>query len=240
MDETGTNTKMPSVIAHRDHSARLRGRGPLGQRVVGKIPWGHWKTTTFVAGLRQDGISAPLVLDGAMNRDAFEAYLDQVLAPTLKPGDIVITDNLPAHKGEEVRRIIEARNASLGSCHPTRPTSNPIELAFAKLNTLLRTAAEPTLGALWDRIGAILDAFTPQECSNYLRHAALAPLLPRARSLWTSPAEWDVLGAATGRTRPLATSLSRQASAGGTMVARCWAQEGSLAGRSPRRGKAPW
>jgi len=165
VDETGANTKM----------ARRRGRGPRGQRVVGKAPWGHWKTTTFVAGLRQDGISAPFVLDGAMNRTAFEAYVDQVLAPTLRPGDIVIMDNLPAHKGETVRRLIEARQASLRLLPPYSPDLNPIEMTFAKLKTLLRTAAERTVGALWDTIGSILDAFTPQECSNYLRHAGYAP-----------------------------------------------------------------
>ena len=164
VDETGANTKM----------ARLRGRGPRGQRVVGKVPWGHWKTTTFVAGLRQDGIGAPFVLDGAMNRATFEAYVDQVLAPTLKPGDIVIMDNLPAHKGDKVRRLIEGRQASLRLLPPYSPDLNPIELSFAKLKTLLRTAAERTVGALWDRICTALDAFTPQECSNYFRHAGYA------------------------------------------------------------------
>ncbi len=165
VDETGTNTKM----------ARLRGRCPRGQRLIGKVPWGHWKTTTFVAGLRADGISAPFVLDGAMNRDAFETYVDQVLAPTLSAGDIVIMDNLPAHKGETVRRLIEARQASLLLLPPYSPDLNPIEMAFSKLKTLLRTAAERTVGALWDRIGTVLDAFKPDECSNYFRHAGYAP-----------------------------------------------------------------
>lgn len=164
VDETGANTKM----------ARLRGRGPRGQRVVGKVPWGHWKTTTFVAGLRQDGMTAPFVLDGAMNRVTFEAYVEQVLGPTLKPGDIVILDNLPAHKGETVRRLIEDRGATLLPLPPYSPDLNPIEMAFAKLKTLLRTAAERTVAALWDRIGAVLDAFTPQECANYLKHAGYA------------------------------------------------------------------
>jgi len=173
VDETGAHTRM----------ARRRGRGPRGQRVVGQAPWGHWKTTPFVAGLRQDGISAPFVLDGAMNRTAFEAYVDQVLAPTLRPGDIVIMDNLPAHKGETVRRLIEARQASLRLLPPYSPDPgsspgqalNPIEMTCAKRTTRLRTAAERTLGALWDTIGSVLDAFTPQECSNYLRHAGYAP-----------------------------------------------------------------
>ena len=155
--------------------ARLRGRCPRGQRLIGKVPWGHWKTTTFVAGLRADGISAPCVIDRAMNRETFEAYVDQVLAPTLSPGDIVIMDNLPAHKGDTVRQLIEARQASLLLLPPYSPDLNPIEMAFAKLKTLLRTAAERTVAALWDRIGSVLDAFTPEECSNYFTRAGYAP-----------------------------------------------------------------
>ena len=151
--------------------ARLRGRCLKGRRLIGKAPWGHWKTTTFVAGLRADQISAPFVLDGAMNRNAFEAYVAKVLGPTLSDGDIVVMDNLPAHKGETVRALIEARGARLLLLPPYSPDLNPIEMAFAKLKTLLRTAAERTVGALWDRIGIVLDAFTSQECANYLRHA---------------------------------------------------------------------
>lgn len=164
VDETGTSTKM----------TRLRGRCLKGRRLIGKAPWGHWKTTTFVAGLRADQISAPFVLDGAMNRDAFEAYVGRVLGPTLSDGDIVIMDNLPAHKGETVRNLIEARGAKLLLLPPYSPDLNPIEMAFAKLKALLRTAAERTVGALWDRIGSVLDAFTPQECANYLKHAGYA------------------------------------------------------------------
>lgn len=143
IDETGTSTKM----------VRTRGRGPVGRRVIGKAPFGHWKTTTFTAGLRCDGITAPFVLDGAMNRDAFLAYVEKVLGPTLKPGDLVVMDNLPAHKGEKVRTLIEARGAKLRFLPPYSPDLNPIELAFAKLKTLLRKAAERTRDALWDRIG---------------------------------------------------------------------------------------
>ena len=161
VDETGANTQM----------TRLYGRGPRGQRVIGKVPRGHWKTTTFVAGLRQSGLAAPFVLDGAMNRTSFEAYVERILGPTLKPGDIVIMDNLPAHKGGKVRQMIEGRGATLLLLPPYSPDLNPIERAFAKLKALLRAAAERTIPTLWDRIGSLLDAFAPQECPNYLAHA---------------------------------------------------------------------
>ena len=149
---------------------KTRGRGPVGRRVIGKPPFGHWKTTTFTAGLRLDGITAPFVLDGAMNRDAFLAYVQKVLGPTLKPGDVVIMDNLPAHKGEKVRALIEATGAKLLFLPPYSPDLNPIELVFAKLKTLLRKAAERTRDGLWDRIATVLAAFTPLECANYFRH----------------------------------------------------------------------
>jgi len=164
VDETGTNTKM--VKGH--------GRCPTNQRLIGRQPFGHWKTTTFTAGLRCNGVTAPFVLDGAMNRDAFLVYVEKVLGPTLSQGDIVIMDNLPAHKGDAVRQLIEARGATLRFLPPYSPDLNPIELAFSKLKTLLRKAAERTMGALWDRIGQVLDAFTPQECANYLRHDGYA------------------------------------------------------------------
>ena len=164
VDETGTNTKM----------VRAYGRCRRGQRLIGRQPFGHWKTTTFTAGLRCDGITAPWVLDGAMNRQAFLVYIDKVLGPTLKPGDIVVMDNLPAHKGEIVRNRIEATGARLLLLPPYSPDLNPIELAFSKLKALLRKAAERTMGALWDRIGQVLKAFTPQECANYFRHDGYA------------------------------------------------------------------
>lgn len=164
VDETGTNTKM----------VKTRGRCRKGRRLIGKAPFGHWKTTTFTAALRRDGITAPFVLDGAMNRDAFLVYVDKVLGPTLKPADLVIMDNLPAHKGEKVRTLIEATGARLLFLPPYSPDLNPIELAFAKLKTLLRKAGERTRDALWDRIGTVLDAFTPQECANYFRHDGYA------------------------------------------------------------------
>ena len=146
--------------------ARLRGRAPRGQRLRVPIPHGHWKTTTFVAGLRQDGIVAPFVLDGPINRDAFEAYVAQVLVPELQPGDTVIMDNLSSHKGPRVRELIEAAGARLLYLPPYSPDFNPIENAFAKLKALLRKAAERTLEGLWTAIGRLVDVFTPNECTN--------------------------------------------------------------------------
>ena len=155
--------------------ARLRGRAPKGERLRAGIPHGHWKTTTFVAGLRLTGLAAPMVIDGPINAIAFQAYIDQVLVPELRPGDIVVMDNLGSHKGSAVRRAIEAAGASLLYLPPYSPDFNPIENAFAKLKALLRKAAERTVGALWDRIGLTLDAFTPTECVNYFRAAGYEP-----------------------------------------------------------------
>ena len=153
---------------------KTHGRGPVGRRVIGKPPFGHWNTTTFTAGLRLDGITAPFVLDGAMNRDAFLTYIEKILGPTLKPGDLVVMDNLPAHKGDKVRALIKARGAELRFLPPYSPDLNPIELVFAKLKTLLRKAAERSRDGLWDRIGTVLEAFTPAECANYFRHDGYA------------------------------------------------------------------
>lgn len=155
--------------------ARLRGRAPKGERLRAGVPHGHWKTTTFVAGLRVDGIAAPMVLDGPINRDAFQAYVDQVLVPELKSGDVVVMDNLSSHKGRDVRRSIEAAGARLLYLPPYSPDFNPIENAFAKLKALLRKAAERSVGALWDRIGILLEAFTPAECANYFAAAGYEP-----------------------------------------------------------------
>ena len=155
--------------------ARLRGRARKGERLRAGIPHGHWKTTTFVAGLRLDGIAAPMVLDGPINRDAFQAYVDQVLVPELKPGDVVLMDNLSSHKGPAVRRAIEAAGANLLYLPPYSPDFNPIEKAFAKLKALLRKAAVRTIGALWDQIGTILNLFTPAECANYFKAAGYDP-----------------------------------------------------------------
>lgn len=128
-----------------------------------------------VAGLRVGEIGAPCVLDGPMNRAAFEAYVEQMLAPTLSDGDIVVMDNLPAHKGARVRELIEATGARLLLLPPYSPDLNPIEMAFSKLKTLLRAVAERTIDALWDRIGQLLDAITPQDCANFFRHAGYGP-----------------------------------------------------------------
>jgi transposase len=165
IDETGTSTNM----------ARLRGRCRRGERLVGRVPHGHWKITTFVAGLRCDAITAPFVIDRPMNGAIFRAYLKHCLIPTLAPGDIVIMDNLPAHKVTGVRDAIEAAGARLAYLPPYSPDFNPIEQFFAKLKALLRKAAERSIEALWDRIGQLLDHFTPEECANYLRHAGYAP-----------------------------------------------------------------
>lgn len=153
---------------------RTRGRCKRGQRLIGKVPFGHWKTTTFVAGLRCGALTAPFVIDAPMNRDIFLAYLRECLAPTLVAGDIVIMDNLPSHKVAGVRETIEAAGAKLIYLPPYSPDLNPIEMAFSKLKALLRKAAEQTIPALWDRIGELIDAFTPQECANYFKHAGYA------------------------------------------------------------------
>jgi transposase len=155
--------------------ARLRGRAPKGERLRAGIPHGHWKTTTFVAGLRLDGIAAPMVLDGPINRDAFQAYVDQVLVPELSPGDVVVMDNLSSHKGPAVRNAIEAAGASLLYLPPYSPDFNPIENAFSKLKALLRKAATRTVDALWTAIGRLIDLFTPAECANFFRAAGYEP-----------------------------------------------------------------
>jgi transposase len=164
LDETGTKTNM----------ARIRGRCKRGQRLIGKVPFGHWKTTTFVAGLRCGALTAPFVIDAPMNRDIFLAYLRQCLVPTLSAGDIVIMDNLPSHKVAGVRETIEAAGAKLVYLPPYSPDLNPIEMAFSKLKALLRKAAERTIPALWKKIGKLIEAFKPQECANYFKHAGYA------------------------------------------------------------------
>jgi len=154
--------------------ARLRGRAPRGERLVGKIPHGHWKTTTFVAGLRSTALTAPCVIDGPMNGNAFLAYVEQVLAPTLKPGDVVVLDNLSAHKMPGIREAIEAAGAKLLYLPPYSPDFNPIEQLFAKLKALLRKAAERSVEELWYRIARLLEAFQPDECANYFRNSGYA------------------------------------------------------------------
>jgi transposase len=155
--------------------ARLRGRALRGQRCRAAIPHGHWKTTTFTGALRLGGMTAPMVLDGPMNRAAFQAYVEQVLVPTLRPGEMVIMDNLPAHKGSEVRRVIEAAGAALCYLPPYSPDLNPIENAFSKLKAILRKAAARTIDALWDAIRDALPRFTPQDCASYFTAAGYEP-----------------------------------------------------------------
>jgi len=161
IDESGASTKM----------ARLRGRALKGERCHAAVPHGHWKTTTFTAGLRQDRLVAPFVIDGPMDGVAFLAYVGRVLTPELQPGDIVVMDNLPAHKITGVREAIEKAGASLLYLPPYSPDFNPIEMAFSKLKALLRKAAARTISGLWDAIAKALDAFTPYECQNYFAAA---------------------------------------------------------------------
>ena len=161
IDETGATTKM----------ARLRGRAPRGERCRAAIPHGHWKTTTFTAGLRRDGLAAPMLLDGPMDGDAFLAYVEKVLVPELAPGDIVVMDNLPAHKVSGVEQAITAAGARLLYLPPYSPDFNPIEMAFSKLKALLRKAAARTIPDLWDAIAKAIDEFPPEECRNYFAAA---------------------------------------------------------------------
>lgn len=153
IDETGASTKM----------TRLYGRAPRGRRLLAKAPFGHWKTTTFVAALRKGSLDAPMVLDGPMTGQAFLAYVEQVLIPTLEPDD--------THKIAAVRAAFAKAGAQLFLLPPYSPDMNPIEMAFSKLKTLLRQRPERTRDGLWRRIGALLDQFTPDECANYFRAA---------------------------------------------------------------------
>jgi transposase len=155
--------------------ARRYGRAPRGQRLVAGVPHGHWKTSTFLAALRHDRITAPCIIDGAINGETFLAYVEQFLVPTLSPGDIVILDNLGSHKVTGVRQAIEAAGATLLYLPPYSPDLNPIEQLFAKLKALLRKAAARTVDALYAAIAAALAACHPDECSNYLANAGYIP-----------------------------------------------------------------
>jgi transposase len=160
IDETWAKTNM----------TRSHGRCPRGQRLVAKVPHGHWKTTTFVAALRAEGLTAPTVVDGAMNGATFLAYVRQQLVPTLRSGDIVVMDNLSSHKAVGVGEAIEAVGATLVYLPPYSPDFNPIELVFAKLKWLLRSAQERNVDDLWKRLGILLDAFPADECRRYFSH----------------------------------------------------------------------
>jgi transposase len=153
---------------------RLYGRCAKGARLVGKAPHGRWRTLTFLAALRCDRIDAPCVIDGPINGQSFLAYVEQVLAPTLKPGDVVIMDNLGSHKRQAIRRTIRAVGAKLLFLPAYSPDLNPIEQVFAKLKTLLRKLETRSIETTWKGIGQLLDAFTPQECANYLKNSGYA------------------------------------------------------------------
>jgi transposase len=151
--------------------ARRYGRAPRGERLVSKVPWGHWKTITFVAALRCDRITAPAVFDGPMDGECFQAYAEQVLAPTLGPGDIVVMDNLASHKVAGIKQAVEAKGASLRYLPPYSPDLNPIEQAIAKFKSHLRKEAARTFETLIEAIARTLDKFTPQECTNFIANA---------------------------------------------------------------------
>jgi transposase len=166
IDETWVKTNMTP----------LRGWGPKGARLPGRAPHGHWRTMTFVGALRANRIDAPCVFDGPINGELFQAYVERVLVPTLRPGDVVVMDNLGSHKSVAVRRAIRAAGAHLLFLPPYSPDLNPIEQVFAKLKHLMRTASERTVEAVWKRLGALIECFSPQECANYLRNAGYASI----------------------------------------------------------------
>jgi transposase len=166
IDETWAKTNM----------TRTHGRALRGERLVAKVPHGRWRTLTFLAALRCDRIDAPCVINGPINGQSFLAYVEQILVPALRPGDIVIVDNLGSHKGKTVRKAIRAAGAKLFFLPPYSPDLNPIEQVFAKLKTLLRKAAERTIEGTWKRIGTLLASFTPQECANYFANAGYASM----------------------------------------------------------------
>ena len=160
IDETWAKTNM----------TRTHGYAPQGERLVDAAPHGHGQTTTFVGALRIDGFIAPMVIDGAINGEWFQAYVEQVLVPELRPGDVVVMDNLGSHLVAGVRRAIEGAGCRLLFLPPYSPDFNPIENAFSKLKRLLRSAAERTVDRLWRAIGSLLDRFSAEECRNYFRH----------------------------------------------------------------------
>jgi transposase len=164
IDETWAKTNM----------TRLRGWSPRGRKLLAKVPQGRWRTLTFLAALRCDRIDAPCVIDGPINGESFLAYIEQLLLPALRPGDIVIIDNLGRHKSKAVRQLIRSVGAKLFFLPPYSPDLNPIEQVFAKLKTLLRKAGRRTVEDTWLQIGALLTAFSPEECTNYFRNSGYA------------------------------------------------------------------
>jgi transposase len=160
LDETWARTNM----------TRLRGRALRGERLVAKVPHGHWKTTTLIAALDHRGMRCSATIDGAINRDVFEAFVQQVLVPSLTPGDIVVMDNLSSHKGQRMQTLIESADATLLYLPPYSPDLNPIELAFAKLKQLLRSASHRSMTALWQDVQRMLNQITTSDAANFLRH----------------------------------------------------------------------
>jgi transposase len=161
IDETSLKTNL----------VKTTGWAPVGQRLIDHAPFGHWHTQTFIAGLAQDGLIAPWVLEGAMNRVSFDTYVERVLAPALRPGQIVVADNLSSHKSAIATELLRARGNELIFLPPYSPDLNPIEMAFSKLKTLIRKAAARTYQALWRKVGAVCDLFLPQECKKYFKAA---------------------------------------------------------------------
>lgn len=161
IDETSLKTNL----------VKTTGWAPVGARLIDHAPFGHWHTQTFIAGLGQDGLLAPWVLDGAMNRDSFETYVARELAPALRPGQIVIADNLSSHKSARVLELLRAQGNDLIFLPPYSPDLNPIEMAFSKLKTMMRKAATRTYDALWQTVGAVCGLFQPHECKNYFKAA---------------------------------------------------------------------
>jgi transposase len=165
--------KMPERLVFIDETAlktnlvKTTGWAPIGQRLIDHAPFGHWHTQTFIAGIAHDRLIAPWVLDGAMNRVSFEAYVTHQLAPALRPGQIVVADNLSSHKSSSAAALLRAKGCDLIFLPPYSPDLNPIEMAFSKLKTLIRKAAARTYEALWKQVGKVCDLFPPQECQNY-------------------------------------------------------------------------
>jgi len=167
IDETWAKTNM----------TRLRGRAPRGQRLVAKVPHGHWKTTTLIAALARGGMRCSTTVDGAVNRDVFEAFVEQVLVPTLSPGDTVVMDNLSSHKGVRVRELIESTGARVLYLPPYSPDLNPIEMAFSKLKQLMRSAAHRTLEALWSDTQRMLNEITACNAAGFFGHCGYTATL---------------------------------------------------------------
>lgn len=161
IDETWAKTNM----------IRLRGRAPRGQRLIDKTPHGHWHTTTLIAALGIEGMRCSTVVDGAVNGDVFQAFVEQVLVPQLSPGDIVVMDNLSSHKRRRVRELIEQAGATLRYLPPYSPDLNPIEMVFSKIKQLLRSMAHRTRHELWNAMQAVLDSVTPTDSANCFHHA---------------------------------------------------------------------